>query len=99
MVVIEMPSLAKSQKLQEHVWEWGLSSSSGNVSQSGGQSHRSLPQRPATWKWIFVMAVPPIYMDKSTAGYHEDFEDADRELQDLVRLEAQWTSSFVSVNC
>ena len=45
------------------------------------------------------MAVPPIYMDKSTAGYHEDFEDADRELQDLVRLEAQWTSSFVSVNC
>ena len=33
------------------------------------------------------MAVPPIYMDRSTAGDHEVFEDTDRELQDVVRLE------------
>ena len=33
-------------------------------------------------------------MDKSTAGDDEDFEDTDRELQDLVRLEVQWASSF-----
>ena len=45
------------------------------------------------------MALPPIYMDKSTAGDDEDFEDTDRELQDLVRLEVQWASSFGSANC
>ena len=45
------------------------------------------------------MALPPICMDKSTAGDDEDFEDTDRELQDLVRLEVQWASSFVGVNC
>ena len=44
------------------------------------------------------MALPPIYMDKSTAGDDEDFEDTDRELQDLVRLEMQWVSSFGSMN-
>ena len=38
------------------------------------------------------MAVPPIYMDRSTAGDHEVFEDTDRELQDVVRLEVIWTS-------
>ena len=38
------------------------------------------------------MAVPPIYVDRSTAGGHEVFEDADWELQDLVRLEVQWAS-------
>ena len=42
------------------------------------------------------MALPPIYMDKSTAGDDEDFEDTDRELQDLVRLEVPWTSSLGS---
>ena len=45
------------------------------------------------------MAVPPIYMDRSTAGDHEVFEDTDRELQDVVRLEVQWASSFGSGNC
>ena len=45
------------------------------------------------------MAVPPIYVDRSTAGDHEVFEDRDRELQDLFRLdqicsEVQWASSF-----
>ena len=45
------------------------------------------------------MALPPICMDKSTAGDDEDFEDTDRGLQDLVRLEVQWASSFVRVNC
>ena len=42
------------------------------------------------------MAVPPIYVDRSTARDHEVFEDADWELQDLVRLEVQWASSFGS---
>ena len=36
------------------------------------------------------MAVPPIYMDRSTDGDHEVFEDTDWELQDLFRLEVQW---------
>ena len=33
------------------------------------------------------MAVPPIYVDRSTAGDSEVFEDTDWELQDLFRLE------------
>ena len=37
-----------------------------------------------------------IYGDKSTAGGHEVFEDTDQELQDLVRSEIQWASSFGS---
>ena len=45
-----------------------------------------------------VMAVPPIYVDKGTAGYHEVFEDTDWELQDLVKLEVQRTSSFGSAS-
>ena len=49
------------------------------------------------------MAVPPIYVDRSTAGDHEVFEDRDRELQDLFRLdqicsEVQWASSFGSAS-
>ena len=47
-------------------------------------------QRP---KSESVMAVPPVYMDRSSAGDHEVFEDTDGELQDLVRLENQWASS------
>ena len=42
------------------------------------------------------MTMTPIYMDRSTAGDHEVFEDTDRELQDLVRLEMQRVSSFGS---
>ena len=42
------------------------------------------------------MAVSPIYVHGSTAGDHEVFEDTDWELQDLVRLELQWASSFGS---
>ena len=38
------------------------------------------------------MAVPLIYVDRSTAGDHEVFEDTDWELQDLVRLEMHWAS-------
>ena len=38
--------------------------------------------------------MPPIYVDRSTAGDHEVFEDTDWESQDLVRLEVQWASSF-----
>ena len=44
------------------------------------------------------MAVPAIYVDKGTAGYHEVFEDTDWELQDLVRLKVQWASSFGSTS-
>ena len=42
------------------------------------------------------MTVTPICMDISTPGDHEVFEDTDRELQDLVKLEVQWASSFAS---
>ena len=41
-----------------------------------------------------MTAVSLIYMDSSTTGDHEVFEDIDRESQDLVRLEVQWASSF-----
>ena len=44
------------------------------------------------------MAVSRIYMDRSIAGDHEVFEDTDQELQDLVRLEVQWASSFGSAS-
>ena len=42
------------------------------------------------------MAVPPIYVDRITAGDHEVFEDTDGEFQGLVRLEVQSASSFDS---
>ena len=38
-----------------------------------------------------------IYVVRSTAGDHE-VEDTDQELQGLVRLEVQWTSSFGSAS-
>ena len=44
------------------------------------------------------MAVPLIYVDRSTTGDYEVFEDTDWELQDLVRLEVQWASSFGSTS-
>ena len=40
------------------------------------------------------MAVPLIYVDRGTAGDHEVFEGTDQGLQDLVRLDVQWASSF-----
>ena len=33
--------------------------------------------------------MPLIYVGRSIAGDHEVFEDTDKELQDLVRLEVQ----------
>ena len=39
------------------------------------------------------MAVPRIYVDRSTAGDHEVCKDTDQESQDLVRLQVQWASS------
>ena len=62
------------------------SSSSKNVSQARSHSLNYLPQWLVTWKWVFITAEPPIYVDRSTAGDHEVFEDTDRELQDVVRL-------------
>ena len=44
------------------------------------------------------MAVSPVYVDRSTAGGHEVFEDTDRELQDLAKLEVQRASSFGSTS-
>ena len=44
------------------------------------------------------MTVLLIYVDRSTAGDYDVFEDTDWELQDLVRLEVQWASSFGSTS-
>ena len=44
------------------------------------------------------MAVPPVYMDRSSAGDLEVFEDTEWELQDLFRLEVQQASSFGSTS-
>ena len=44
------------------------------------------------------MAGPLIYVVRSTAGDHEGFEDTDQELQDVVRWEVQWASSFGSAS-
>ena len=44
------------------------------------------------------MAVPLIYVDRSSTGDHEVLEDTDQELQHLVRLEVQWASSFGSAS-
>ena len=44
------------------------------------------------------MTVPLIYVDKSTAGDYEVFEDISWELQDLFRLEVQWASFFGSAS-
>ena len=93
---MEAPSLARSQKFQEHVWEQG-GAAAPETSRSRGHSLGCRPQEPATWKWVSVMAVSPIYMERSPAGGHEAFEDTDRELQNVVRLELQW-ASFGSVS-
>lgn len=70
------------------------SHSSQKISQARRPSLSCLIQRLVTWKWVFITAVPPNYVDRSTAVKHEVFEDTDRESQDLVRLEVQWASSF-----
>ena len=62
----------------------------GSISQARSHSLDCLLQGPVTWKWIC--------MDSSTAGEYEVFEETDQELQDLVRLEVQWASSFCSTS-
>ena len=42
--------------------------------------------------------VPPVYMDRSTAGGHEVSEDTDWELQDLLTMEVKWASHFGSAS-
>ena len=54
-----------------------------------------MPQGPAAWKWVFVLAAPLVYVVWSTAGDREVSEDTDQELQDLVRLEVQWALPLV----
>ena len=44
------------------------------------------------------MAVPLMYVDRSTVGNHEVFEDTDQELQDVVILGLQGASSFGSAS-
>ena len=44
------------------------------------------------------MAVPLICVDRNIAGEREVFEDTDWELQDLVRLEVEGSSSFDSAS-
>ena len=44
------------------------------------------------------MAVPLICVDRNIAGDREVFEDTDWELQDLVRLEVEGSSSFDSAS-
>ena len=60
----------------------------GNEVELSLQQHLSchLPQGPATWRWIFVMTVPLIYVDRSTAGDHEVFEDTDQD----CRIWSDW---------
>lgn len=81
------------QKLQEHVWEPGGTLASRNVSQARGVpswlSDSGASQRSES---EFLSCVPPVYMERSTAGDHEVFEDTDRELQDVVRMEVIWAS-------
>ena len=94
---MEALSLARSRKLQEHIWEWGELQLQERLSGS-----RSLSWLPASGardlKWAFVTAAFSLYVDRGTAGDHEVFEDTDWESQDLVRLEAQWASSFGSAS-
>ena len=45
------------------------------------------------------MAVPPIYVDRSTASEQEVSEDTDQRLEDLFRLEVQGASTFDSASC
>ena len=81
---MEVPSLARSQKLQEHVWEPGGTLASGTSPRLLAVWLRG---QPVMWKWVFIMAVPPVYMDRNTAGDHEVFEDTNGEMQDVVRME------------
>ena len=90
---MEAPSLARSWKLQEHVWERGRALVPGmslrleaillaSCLRVQGPKSKSL-------SWLCLW-----YMDSSIAGDHEVFEDTDRVLQDLVRLEVGWASFF-----
>ena len=85
---MEAPSLARHQKLQENIWESGRTlASRTSLRLEVTLLAVWLRGQPAKWKWVFIMAVPPVYMERSTAGDHEVFEDTDRELQDGVRME------------
>ena len=88
---MEAPILVRSRNLQERVWEWGGALAPG-MSLRLEVTLLAACLRVQSPKSESVMAVPPIYVDRSTAGGHEVFEDADWELQDLVRLEVQWAS-------
>ena len=96
LVVMEAPSLARSQKLQEHVWERGgalapamslrlevtLFAACLRGKRSGKES---LSQLCLLSMWTEALLVTMRF-----------FEDTDQELKDLVRLEMQWACSFGS---
>ena len=42
--------------------------------------------------------MPLNYMDGGIVGDHEAFEDTNRELQGVIRLELQWAFSFGSAS-
>ena len=74
------------ESYQGHVWSEGelapaarlgtrWNSSFRNVSQARDYSLGCLSQGPESLTWVFVMAVPPVYVDRSTAGDHRVFED------------------------
>ena len=44
------------------------------------------------------MAVPPVYVDRSTASEQEVSEDIDQKLEDLFRWEVQGASTFGSAS-
>ena len=45
------------------------------------------------------MAVPPIYVDRSTASEQEVSDDIDQNLEDLFRLDMKGASTFGSASC
>ena len=93
---MEVPGFARSQKLQEHIWEQDRTLTPGmSLRLKVALAACLRDQRSESES---VMAVPLIYVERSTAADHEIFEDTDWELQDLVRLEMQRVSSFGSAS-
>ena len=97
LVVMEAPSLARSQKLQEHVWERGGALAPAMSLRLEVTLFAACLRGKRSGR-VFVTTVSPIYVDRSTAADHEVFQDTDRELQDLVRLEVKRASSFGSTS-
>ena len=57
-----------------------------NISQARGYSLGCLSRGPGIWKWVFVMAVPLICVDRSTSGDHKVFRTQIR----ICRIWSGW---------